>query len=214
MELFTLVIGNKNYSSWSLRSWLMMKVLGIPFKEILIPLYQAHYKKDILKYSPAGKVPVLLHERTVIWDSLAIGEYLAETFPRKGFWPKQRNARTVARSVAAEMHSGFMALRTNCPMDVRASCPKGDWPAEVQADTQRIINIWEQCRKVFGKKGPFLFGAFSIADAMYAPVVWRFHTYGIKLSGASRKYQEMILNLPAMEEWKQASIAEPWVIPH
>jgi len=214
MNKFTLVIGNKNYSSWSMRPWLTMKYFKIPFKEILIPLYEGDYRQKILKYSPAGKVPALVLGNVVVWDSLAICEFLAETFPRKNLWPKEGQARAVARSVCAEMHSGFIALRRNCPMDVRAIKSDFNVPTDAQKDTDRIISIWESCRRQFGKKGNFLFGNFTIVDAFYAPVVWRFNTYGIQLSGAAKIYFDEMLKLPEMKEWKSAAQKEPWVIEH
>ncbi len=212
MDKFNLVIGNKNYSSWSLRPWLLMTQFKIPFKEVLIPLYEGDYKKKILAYSPSGKVPYLRHGKVSIWDSLAIAEYLAETFPKKNLWPKDKKARAWARSVSAEMHSGFMSLRKNCPMDVRASRPQEEFSLEVKADIDRIVKIWEGCRKQFSSSGPFLFGKFSIADAMFAPVVWRFETYGVELKGMALQYYQQILALPAMQSWKEAALAEPWVI--
>ncbi len=214
MEKFLLVIGNKNYSSWSLRPWLVLKFFKIPFKEMVIPLYQAQSKAHILRYSPSGKVPLLIHGKNRVWDSMAIGEYLAEIFPRKGLWPKDRAARALARSISAEMHSGFIALRKNCPMDVRSFKPLDKIPLEVEGDVRRIRKIWDSCRSRFGAKGAFLFGAFSLADAMYAPIVWRFQTYGIKLSGLSDEYGKMMRALPAMREWQKAGEKESWRIGH
>lgn len=211
---FTLVIGNKNYSSWSLRAWLVMRYFKIPFKEILIPLYKGDYKQKILKYSPSGKVPLLKIDGLAVWDTLAICEYLAETFPPKNLWPKDKKARAAARSVCAEMHSGFTALRKNCPMDVRAVKPGFNVPDDAQKDIERIVSIWESCRRQFAKEGQFLFGSFTMADAFYAPVVWRFKTYGVQLSGAARKYFDTMIQLSAMQEWKGASEKEPWVMEH
>ena len=227
---FTLVIGNKNYSSWSLRPWLVLKHLGISFDEILIPLRQPQTKQQILKYSPAGKVPILkhqcsvsniplqwgdsletLHQDLVIWESLAIAEYLADLYPEKQLWPEDREARATARAISSEMHAGFMDLRKNYPMDVRSH--KSPRPNEgVTEDINRLILIWQECRKKFGKNGQFLFGKFSIADCMFAPIVFRFNTYGVDLSGEAKKYFTAMLNLPAMKEWRSAAALEPYVI--
>lgn len=213
MSEFTLVIGNKNYSSWSLRPWLVLTHFGIPFDEILIPLRQPQSKEEILKHSPSGKVPVLKHKNLVIWESLAIGEYLADLFPKKQLWPKDPQAWAIARAISCEMHAGFMDLRKNCPMDVRSL--KSIAPNEgVTRDINRITFIWKECRTNFGKKGEFLFGEFCIADAMFAPVVFRFNTYGVDLSGEAKKYFTAMLNLPAMQKWKDAAVKEPYVINH
>lgn len=200
-----LVIGNKNYSSWSLRPWVAMKVLGIPFEEKRIPLDQAATKQDMLRYNPAGKVPCLVDGGTTVWDSLAILEYLAEKHP--ALWPADPPARARARSVSAEMHSGFTAVRTHMPMNVRNRYSgKGRTP-EVLAEVERIDSIWNEAR------GPFLFGAFSAADAMYAPVVFRFRTYEPPLSAASRAYRDAMLALPAMREWSGAAEREAEALP-
>jgi len=176
MSPLTLVIGNKNYSSWSLRPWLAMKQAGLDFAEIRIPLDTPETHARILQYSSAGRVPVLIHNDLTIWDSLAIGEYLAEQFP--GRWlPEERRARAIARSVSAEMHSGFSDLRQHMPMDCRARLPGQGRASGVQSDIARITEIWNTCRQQFGAKGDFLFGQFTFADAMYAPVVSRFITY-------------------------------------
>ena len=198
-----LVIGNKNYSSWSLRPWLAMKVLGIAFDEVRIPLYQPGSKERILGYSKAGKVPILRDGDTVVWDSLAILEYLAERHPQ--LWPADRAERAKARSVAAEMHSGFAKLREHMSMNTRKHYPgKGRTP-ESLADVARVDEIWSQA------KGPFLFGAFSAADAMYAPVVLRFRTYAVEVRKQS--YMDAMLALPAMREWIEAAEREPESIP-
>jgi glutathione S-transferase len=188
-----LVIGNKNYSSWSLRPWLAMKVHGIAFDEKRIHLYAQDSKAQILRYSPAGKVPVLHDAGTVVWDSLAILEYLAEREPR--LWPRDAAARAKARAIAAEMHSGFASLREHMSMNVRKRYPgKGRTP-EVLLEIERIKAIWNEALK------PFLFGPFTAADAMYAPVVLRFRTYEVELPRAARAYYEAMLELPAMQEW-------------
>ena len=194
-----LVIGNKNYSSWSLRPWLAMKVASIAFDEHRIPLYGPEAKGKILAFNPAGKVPCLIDGSTRVWDSLAICEYVAERQP--DLWPKDPAARALARSISAEMHSGFQKLREHMSMNIRRRHPgKGRTP-EALADVARIIAIWLDCRERFGDGGPFLFGRFSIADAMYAPVVLRFRTYEVELPGGCRAYSDAILALPAMREW-------------
>jgi len=188
-----LVVGNKNYSSWSLRPWLAMKVLGIPFQEVRIPLYGEGSKAKILAYSPAGKVPCLVDGNLRVWDSLAIMEYLAERHP--GVWPADAALRARARSISAEMHSGFPNLRNHMSMNIRRRHPgKGRTP-EVLAEILRIVEIWSECRK------PFLFGAFCAADAMYAPVVLRFRTYEMELPPVCRAYADAVLALPALLEW-------------
>jgi glutathione S-transferase len=188
-----LVVGNKNYSSWSLRPWLAMKVLGIPFQEERVRLYVEGAKEAILKVSPAGKVPVLVDGDLHVWDSLAILEYLAEREPR--IWPADAGLRARARSISAEMHSGFANLRQHMSMNIRRRHPgKGRTP-ESLADVRRIIEIWGECR------GPFLFGEFCGADAMYAPVVLRFRTYEVELPPVCRAYADKVLALPALKEW-------------
>ena len=222
MEKFTLVIGNKNYSSWSLRPWLVLKHFDIPFEEIIIPLRQPDSKEKILKHSPSGKVPVLKHGNLVIWESLAICEYLADLFPKKNLWPKDSYQRAIARAISSEMHAGFMNLRKSCPMDVRAQKLGITLTDEVKRDIQRIVEIWENCRRhVDLAKGDFLFGEFSIADCMFAPVVFRFNTYGVEFSATfdgefpcvyAKEYFQKMLSLPVMQEWKEAVIKEPYVI--
>ena len=200
-----LVIGNKNYSSWSLRPWIAMKVLGIEFQEKRIPLDQPGTKAAILKHSPAGRVPILVDGQTAVWDSLAILEYLAEK--HAPLWPEERGARARARAVAAEMHSGFAAVRNHMPMNVRNSYPgKGRTP-EVDAEIERIKAIWSEAR------APFLFGQFGAADAMYAPVVLRFRTYKVELPPKARSYYEAMLALPAMKDWIGAASREAEAMP-
>lgn len=198
-----LVIGNKNYSSWSLRPWLALKVLGFSFDEKRITLYGPGAKEAILKHSPAGKVPVLIDGATTVWDSLAILEYLAERIP--GVWPAEASDRARARSVSAEMHSGFPSLRTHMSMNVRKRYPGKGRAPEVLAEVDRIQAIWSAA------KGPFLFGAFCAADAMYAPVVLRFRTYGVTV--ANQAYYDAMLGLPAMQAWIEAAEREPESIP-
>ena len=198
-----LVIGNNNYSSWSLRPWIAMKVLGIAFDEVRIPLYQPGSKERILGYSPAGKVPILRDGETVVWDSLAILEYLAER--HRQVWPADAAQRAKARAVSAEMHSGFARLREHMSMNTRKRYPgKGRTP-EVLADIARIDAIWSEA------KGPFLFGAFTAADAMYAPVVLRFRTYEVEVR--KKSYMDAMLALPAMREWIEAAEREVESIP-
>ncbi len=210
----TLVIGNKNYSSWSLRPWIALKVAGIPFEEVLIPLYEPGSAEQIAKYSPAGKVPVLRDGDITIWESLAILEYLAEKFPAAGLWPEDVRARSHARTVANEMHAGFAPLRRACTMNFWLPPKKRDFPPEVIANVQRIDALWADCRARFGQRGPFLFGAFGAADAMYAPVVARFFNYAIDVSASSRAYMEAMMALPAWKEWRAAALKEPWVMQH
>lgn len=202
----TLVIGTKRFSSWSLRPWLAAKMAGIAFDEVVIALRQPETKAEILKHSPSGKVPCLIHDQLTIWDSLAICEYLAEMHPT--LWPEGREARAIARAVSAEMHSGFPNLRNSCSMDVCVSTPLDPVPPEVAAEIERITTLWSQCRARFGAAGPFLFGRFSIADAMFAPVVSRFTTFAIALDPVGQAYCDAIWSLPAMQEWKQAACAE------
>lgn len=204
--MLKLVIGDRNYSSWSLRPWLVLKQAGLPFEEIHIRLNERGAKSKIFKHSPSGKVPCLIDGDTVVWDSLAICEYIAEKTP--SLWPAHRNTRAEARSICAEMHSGFAALRNSMPMDIRASKPYDGHSAEVVADVARIVAIWESCRSRFAGAGPFLFGSFSIVDAMFAPVVWRFMTYAVDLPPASRAWVDAMCALPAMQEWRAAAQAE------
>ena len=205
--MLKLVIGDHNYSSWSLRPWLTLKQVGLPFEEISVRLRQATTKTDILKYSPSAKVPCLIDGETLVWESLAICEYLAEIAPT--LWPSERKARAEARAIASEMHAGFPSLRQEMPLDVRTSLPRPQLSPEAKADVARVIAIWEDCRRRYGLKGPFLFGHFTNADAMYAPVVFRFQTYCIELPEASRRWSDTMLALPAMQEWHQAAAAEP-----
>ena len=213
----TLVIGNKCHSSWSLRPWLLMKEFGIPFEEVLIPfmdpIASPEWKAKLRPYSPAGKVPALVDDGLQVWDTLAIVEYLAEKHADLPIWPRDRAARAMARSIAAEMHSGFGALRSACPMNMGKKFPAKDRGPEVAKDVARILEIWATARERFGEGGPFLFGAFSAADAMYAPVVTRFVTYSIPLDETGGTYSLAILSLPSFEEWKQAALDEPWIVP-
>jgi glutathione S-transferase len=208
MSDLTLVIGNKNYSSWSLRPWMLLKHLAVPFKEVLIPLDTPEFKDQVEKYGPSGRVPVLRHGTHCIWDSLAICEYLAE-LASKG-WPEERHARAVARSVCAEMHSGFTNLRLEWPMNARARNRRTPMTPGLEADIDRVDEIWNDCRRRFGAGGPWLFGQYSIADAMYAPVVLRFKTYSAQVSETARWYLATALEDAAMQEWVQAAQSEEW----
>ena len=213
MSQLMLVIGNKAYSSWSLRPWLLMKHARIDFTEKRISLYAADAKQNLLAHSAAGKVPVLKDGDLTIWDSLAICEYLAEKYPAKHVWPADAAARAHARSVSAEMHSGFTNVRNQMPMNVRREIAGRGKTPEVAAEVARIEAIWSECRARYAKGGPFLFGAFSIADAMYAPVASRFRTYGVGLHGAAADYIDTILAFPAMQEWIADAHAETEVNP-
>ena len=213
MSQLVLVIGNKAYSSWSLRPWLAMKHAGIDFTETRLSLYAEGAKETILRYSPAGKVPVLKDGDLTVWDSLAICEYLAEKFPDKQLWPIDAARRAVARAVSAEMHSGFTSIRNQMPMNVRREIPGHGKTPEVSAEIARVAAIWNDCLARHAADGPFLFGAFSIADAMYAPVASRFRTYGVALNGAAAKYVDRMLALPAMREWIGGAHAETEVNP-
>lgn len=208
MPALTLIISNKNYSSWSLRPWLVLRQAGIAFEEVRIPLWQPESAALLTAWSPSGKVPALHDGDIRVWDSLAIYEYLHESFPQHELWPAGAAARAVARSVSAEMHAGFDALRQNMVMNIRARYPgKGRTP-ECSADIERIVAIWTDCRVRFGSGGDFLFGRFGIADAMFAPVVLRFQTYGVALGGAARDYADAVLALPALQAWVADAVAE------
>jgi glutathione S-transferase len=214
MHNLTLIIGNKNYSSWSLRPWLLLKQAGIPFREQYIPLRSETWSTQIRDLSPSGKVPALIHGDIRVWDSLAICEYLAERFPEKQLWPTDVAARAAARSVSAEMHSGFQALRQNMFMNIRRRMPTRGRTPETLADIERIVAIWNGCRTRYASGGPFLFGAFSIADAMYAPVALRFQTYAVTVDGAAGAYAKTMLGLPAVLEWVAAAHAEKEQLAH
>ena len=216
MADFTLVIGNKNYSSWSLRGWLMARIAGIDFEEVMVPLDLPDTAASIKKHSPSGKVPVLMHRSLAVWESLSIAEYLNDLKPEAGLWPAAVAARAHARSVSAEMHAGFAELRGNMPMNIRASYPgKGMTPA-VRADIERITGLWRDCRKRFAGAAPkddgFLFGAIGAADAMFAPVVTRFRTFGVQLDSDAEAYCTAIMAYPALKEWIADARNEPWLI--
>ena len=212
MAEFTIYIGNKNYSSWSLRAWLMAKAAGIEFDEVLIPLWQQGSRTEILRHSPSGKVPALQHGDVTVWESLAIGEYLAEIRPAARLWPEERDARAAARAVSHEMHAGFANLRRALPMNMRSSFPGRPVAPEVQADLDRIAALWRDCRRRFGAGGSYLFGAFTIADAMYAPVVSRLRTYRIALEDEAQFYADSLWAYPALKDWAAAARNEPMVV--
>jgi glutathione S-transferase len=213
MTDITLYIGNKNYSSWSLRGWLILKESGLAFDEVLIPLHELDTRSELLRVSSSGQVPVLRHGTLTVWDSLAIGEYLAELCPEKRLWPQDPVSRAQARSVAAEMHSGFAALRRHLPMNIRSSFPDRGVTPEVQGEINRITSLWrEQRRKAAEGDGPFLFGHFTIADAMFAPVVSRFRTYKIELDELCQSYADTVWALPSYQEWQAAAGHEPMII--
>lgn len=211
-----LIIGNKNYSSWSLRPWLAMKVAHIDFEEKLVPLFEDDWAQRKAEL-PSGTVPVLEHDDTTIWETLAILEYVAETWPDANLWPSDKKARAMARVVSNEMHAGFTAVRSNMPMNIRSSDPgrgrgEGDDKVAVERDIRRIETIWTDCRNTYGTDGDFLFGGFSNADAMFAPIISRFTTYAVELNSTCQAYMDAVQNLPAMIEWSDAGRTEPWTI--
>ena len=211
-----LVIGNKNYSSWSMRPWVLLRQAEIPFNEIQLKFGDNHGRltvPGIEKFSGAGKVPVLVVDGEPVWDSLAIAETVAEHFPHKQLWPTDAKARAHARSMCAEMHSGFQALRGQMPMNIRGRHPGKGLTAESQRDIDRVAALWTQCRERFGSGGPLLFGRFSIPDAYYAPVVMRFQTYAVKLPPAAQAYCEAVLALGAVREWIEGARREKEFVP-
>ena len=208
MDALTLVIGSKNLSSWSLRAWLALKRAGADFAEHVIPLDRSDTRAVLDAQTPSGKVPVLRHGEATIWESLAICEYVAELFPEARLWPEDAAARATARAVSAEMQAGFAALRTYRTFNMRDRRPAEGIAPGVAEDIARVLAVWAHCRDRFGG-GPFLFGDFTLADAMFAPVVSRFHTYGVALDGADRDYADAVWKLPEMREWAAAAAAEP-----
>lgn len=204
----TLVIGSKRWSSWSLRPWIALKEARIPFKEIIIPLRQPDTHALILEYSPAGKVPILIDRHDIIWESLAILDYLALRYPEAGLWPHDLSATACARSIAAEMHAGFADLRRELPMDVASILPTPPLSPQARADVDRVQAIWCDARTRFGGSGPFLFGRFSNADSMFAPVATRFRTYQLELDPICRSYMQTLLCLPSMIDWYRAGANE------
>jgi glutathione S-transferase len=212
MQTLKLVIGSKNSSSWSLRPWLLLKQVGLPFEETVIPLRRPDSRERILAVSPSGKLPVLVMGDVRVWDSLAICEFLAEHDP--SLWPADSRARALARSISAEMHSGFHSLRTFLPMDFTARFgPPGKLLTPVRADIDRVLAIWTDCRRQHGQDGPFLFGPFTIADAMFAPVCSRFTTHAVPLDPVCAAYVERVMALPAMQEWGRGAAAEVSGVP-
>lgn len=210
--MYTLVIGNKNYSSWSLRAWLLLRQLQVPFKEIRLALHTDAFKEDIQRYSPTGLVPVLVTEDLTIWDSLAIGEYIADRHPELCCWPEIPEVRGIARSVSAEMHSGFFQIRNTLPMNCRRRQGIDQISPELQQEIDRVCAIWRNCRQAHHESGEFLFGSFSIADAMYAPVVLRFNSYLIEVGEVEYQYMQTMLSLDSLQEWIDGALAEQEVI--
>ena len=208
--MLRLVIGNKNYSSWSLRPWLAATEAGIPFDEVPLALFTPEFDREIVRYSPAGRVPVLVDTEVAgglcVWDTLAIVEYLAESFPDRALWPADRALRARARSMCAEMHAGFSTLRSAMPMNVSASLPGFGWSVAAQADVDRLVAMWRECLDAHG--GPLLFGRFTVADAYFAPVVSRLSTYAVALPPDIAAYRDRVLALPGMQAWAAAARAE------
>lgn len=211
--MLKLVIGNKLYSSWSLRPWMVLSHFGIPFEEEIIPLRMPDSRGRMLEFSPSGKVPTLIDGDVTVWESLAIIEYLAEKFPDLAIWPRNGNARAHARAISNEMHSGFQALRQACPMHLGARFATPEITEPLQAAIDRVEDIWSEARNRFGGGQPFLYGAFSAADAMYVPVVTRFESYQIPVREATRAYMDAVLAHPSFVAWRDAAHAEPWSIP-
>jgi glutathione S-transferase len=207
-----LIIANKAYSSWSMRPWILLAQLQIPFEEVVIPMDQPDTRKRMLKYAPTAKCPSLHDGAIHVWESLAIVEYIAEKYPKRPVWPSQRAARALARALANEMHAGFGALRQHLPMNVRRPVSRRALTPQAQADVERVEAIFAKTRALFGKGGGFLFGRFSAADAMFAPVVSRLHTYDVAVRKPTRAYMDTIMALPAWQAWIDDAMAEPWQI--
>lgn len=210
--MLTLAIGNKAYSSWSLRPWILLSEFGIPFAEDFIPLDTPDFAWRVAAYGAGKTVPILKDGDIVVWESLAIADYVAELFPDKAIWPRDPAARAFARAISAEMHSGFAALRTACPMNVRKHFAPKDRGEKAMRDIARIEHLWGEARRRFGAGGPFLFGAFSAADAMYAPVVTRFATYSIAVDETTRDYMNAVLATPSFRRWQSDAMEEPFVV--
>ncbi len=213
--MLKLYVGNKNYSSWSMRPWVAMTQTGIDFEEVYVRFdsfsADSQFKQRMASINPVGKVPVLRDGDLSVWDTLAIGEYLAESFPEKQLWPSDKVARARARSVCAEMHSGFSGLRSHCPMNIEAALPNRGaliWRdhASVRADVQRIVDMWTELLQIYG--GPMLFGTFTLADAYFAPVVMRLHTYALPVPAVISAYMDRVQALPGVKAWVQAALAE------
>jgi glutathione S-transferase len=210
--MYTLVIGNKNYSSWSLRGWLVLKQFGISFEEIRLPLYSDVFKEKIKDYSPTGLVPTLVSGDLSIWDSLAICEYIAEQHPELNCWPEDVQARAIARSISSEMHSGFSQIRKTLPMNIRRNKAIDTISADLAKEIGRVCEIWKTCRQFYAGGGDFLFGRFTIADVMYAPVVLRFKSYLIDVGNIEAGYMQSMLALPSLKEWIDDALVEEEVI--
>ena len=208
MADLTLCLGTKNLSSWSLRAWMALAHTGVRFDEVVIPLHQPDTKQRILAYSPSGKVPVLRHGETIIWESLAICDYVHELFPDAQLWPENREARAVARSVSEEMHAGFLDLRKEMPMEILARHGKRTLSAAATRDLERVLTLWRTCRARYGQEGPFLFSTFSIADCMFAPMVTRFVTYDVAVDTPTRQYMDSMLATPEMVRWTAEAKAD------
>ena len=213
MPSLKLAIANRNYSSWSLRAWLVLERTRAPFEEQVIPLRQPGTQAEIAKVSPSGRLPVLRDGDALVWDSLAIAEHLAERFPSVRLWPTDPAARATARSISAEMHAGFTALRQTLPMNIRRRRPGGFEAPSVAADIARITQPWTTLRAAWGAGGPYLFREWGIADAFFTPVAARFRTYGVPLPPAAAEYRDALLTWPAFRRWEQAAEKEPWTIP-
>ena len=207
--MYTLYLGNKNYSSWSLRGWLAAKLSGAPFREVMVTL-SGTYNTEWRRFSPTALVPALHDGDVVVWDSLAIAEYLAERHP--GMWPNDPAARAYARSIACEMHSGFSHLRNDMTMCIRERVDVRPWSLKLVADIARVVELWTDARERFGKDGPYLMGTFSLADVFYAPVSFRFRTYGVSLTGTAAAYQDALAAHPFLREWEAAARAETTII--
>ena len=214
MPALSIILGNKKYSSWSLRGWLAVKAAGVPFEETVIWMYKPDSRAEMLKHGPTGLVPVLKHGDITVWETLAICEYVAENFPAAKLWPDDARAKAHCRSMATEMHGGFLALRQQMPMDLSRPAGKKDHDEACGAAIERIATLWREARGQFGQGGPYLYGRFSVADCMYAPVVYRFLTYGVSLDPVCMAYCEAMAAHPAMQEWKAAGVAETEVGPY
>ncbi len=212
--MMKLAIANKAYSSWSLRPWMLMTMLEIPFEEDVIPLDTPEFRTRVHAYGAGNTVPILVDGDVVVWESLAIVEHLAERFPERGVWPADPKARAHARAISNEMHAGFRALRSACPMNVRKQHPARDRDVSIMKDVGRIRHLWNEARERYGEGGPFLYGAFSAADAMYAPVVTRLVTYSLPVDDVCRAYMDAVLGTPAFRAWHAAAMKEPWTVAH
>lgn len=211
--MLKLVIANKLYSSWSLRPWLVLKAFSIPFEEIIIPLRQPESRARVLEYSPSGKVPALIKDGQTVWDSLAIIETIADEHPDRAVWPTDARARAHARAISNEMHSGFTTIRQTCPMDLGKRYATPEMTDPLRANIDRIETIWAEARNAFGAAGPYLYGSFSAADAMYAPIASRMESYSLPVSPETRRYMDTILNHPDFLDWRHAALKETWSIP-